>query len=119
MIERQLHRFVPSQSTRQQNCQKSSIALSFQTPSVRRLPECLALFGGQPIAEADSKILDASNSPDPCRQVWTQQATISRLVGQAADRTQPKVDRTWCQFSGFQVHTISKNYCLIEGQTWL
>jgi hypothetical protein len=46
MIESQSYGFVPSQPTREQQCEQGSVALSFQTLTIGCLPKRVTLLCG-------------------------------------------------------------------------
>jgi hypothetical protein len=50
MIQSQRHGFMPPQAAREQQCEQSSVAFSFQSLMVRCLPKCANCRGALPIS---------------------------------------------------------------------
>ena len=48
-----------------------------------------ALLGGQPVPETNSDSAHAFHATDACRQFWTQEASVGRLVRHTTDRSEP------------------------------
>ena len=69
VAEGQLRELVATESTGQQYGKQRPVAFALQPLAVWCLPECLPLFGGQPVAESDAQLLDALDAPYPRSQV--------------------------------------------------
>jgi hypothetical protein len=69
VAESQLGEFMPTESAGQQDGKQRAITFALQPLPVWRLPECLPLFRGQPVAESDAQFLDALDAPYPRSQV--------------------------------------------------
>jgi len=94
VAERQLDGFMSSQSAGKQNRQESPVSFAFEAPSIRRLPQSLALFGGQPVAEPDSQLFHTLDSTDAGRQIRTEKSAVRRFAGKPAYGTESQVDRS-------------------------
>lgn len=57
------------------------------------LPKCMALFGRQPVPQANAKLPDAFDPANACGKVGAQQSTVGGFVCEPAYRTEPEVDR--------------------------
>src|ERR1700676_5417629 len=66
VAEIQLGELMLTKPAGQELCQQRPITFAFQSLAVGRLPKCLRLFGGQPVAEPDSLGFSTiSNTPLP------------------------------------------------------
>ena len=52
-----------------------------------------ALLGGEPVAQAHTKPANAFHPANSSSEFWTEKAGVGRLVRDAPDRRQPKIDR--------------------------
>ena len=69
VAESQLGELVATESTGQQKGKQRPITFALQPLAVWCLPECLPLFGGQPVAEPDAQLLYALDPPYSRSQV--------------------------------------------------
>jgi hypothetical protein len=67
--ERRLGEFMAAETAGQQDGEQSPITFALQSLPVWCLPECMPLFGGQPVAESDTQLLDALDASYPRSQV--------------------------------------------------
>jgi hypothetical protein len=76
----------------------------------------LCLIGGQPVAKPHSQFLYTLDSPYPGGQVCGEEPAIGRLVRETAHSSEAKVDRTWSEIPGFQMHSVPEGYSFAERQ---
>ncbi len=69
VAESQPGELMATESARQQDGKQSPITFALQSLPVWRLPQCLPLGGGQPVAKSDAQLLDALDVPYPRSQV--------------------------------------------------
>src|SRR6267143_1673507 len=84
MIQCQSHGFMPSQATREQQCEQCAVAFSFQPLMIGCLPKCLGLLRSQPIAEAHSQLLHTFNAANTSRQIGAEETAVGCLVCEPA-----------------------------------
>ena len=101
------------------NGQESTITFTFEGLSIRRLPQGLALFGRQPIAESDPQLLYTLDPTDAGRQIRTEKPAVRRLISKPAYGAEPQVYRSGCELPGFQVNAIAEHHGLVEGEARL
>jgi hypothetical protein len=65
VAESQLGEFMPTEAAGQQDGRQRPITFALQSLPVWRLPECLRLFRGQPVAGSDAQFLDTLDAPYP------------------------------------------------------
>jgi hypothetical protein len=80
----------------------------------RALEEPPALLRRQPVSEAHADAPHSLHSTDTGRQFGTQKAGVGRLVGDAPNRGQSKIDGGRRISSLFGVNPISKHHCAVE-----
>jgi hypothetical protein len=76
VADSQLGKLMTTESARQQEGKQRPITFSLQALAIWCLPECVRLFGGQPVAEPDAKFLYALDSPYSRSQIRAQKAAI-------------------------------------------
>jgi len=76
VAESQFRELMATESTGQQKGKQRAITFALQALAVWRLPECMRLFGGQPVAEPDAELLYALDPPNSRSQVGAQKAAI-------------------------------------------
>ena len=69
MIKPQTDSLMPPKTAGKEKSQESPIPLSFNAIAIRRLPERMALLGGQPVSQADPELLYALDPPDTGCQI--------------------------------------------------
>src|ERR1700676_3337083 len=111
--------FVATKSAGQQQGKQRPITFAFELFAVWRLPERYRLFGRQPVAQPNAQFLYALDAPDSGRQIGAEESAIRRLVRQPANRSQSEIDGAWGQMSRLQIHPITDDNGLAEGQPWL
>jgi len=117
-IDRKGKKFAAPQSTTNQKSQDGMVPLAPETIALGLQQQRTALIGSEPVAQSHADPAHAFDSANPRSKLWTEQAGISRLVGDTPDCGQPEVDRCWSQMPLFQVDTVSKNNGAIEGKSW-
>ena len=85
----------------------------------RALEEPPALLRRQPVSEAHADAPHSFHSTDTRRQFGTQEAGIGRLVGDAPDGGQPKIDRGRRISALFEVNPVSKHDGAVEREARL
>jgi hypothetical protein len=83
---------MPSQTACQEQGEERSIPLSLDALVVGCLPECLALFGCQPVAKAHAQFFDAFDTANTGRKAGTKQAAASGLICKSAYGPQSEPD---------------------------
>ena len=58
-------------------------------------PECLALFGGQPIAKPNAQFLDALDPPHSSRKIGAEEPAVCHLVSKTAHSPDTKLIGAW------------------------
>jgi hypothetical protein len=92
VFQSQGDRFVPTQTTGEQQRKKRAVSFAFQDFAVGSLLECKTLLGAQPVAETDSEISYALYPVNPSSQIGAQEAGVGCLIGETPDGAQSKVD---------------------------
>src|ERR1039457_5206742 len=85
VVESQLGEFVATESTCKQEGKQCPITLALQPLAVWRLPKCLPLFGGQPVAEPDAP----PPPPKPCPPLVSWSSFRGRRLRSAPRRVKP------------------------------
>lgn len=116
MANGQAGEFVPTESASEQQRQECPITLALHLLVVRCLPECLALFGGQPVAKSDPQFLNTLDPSYASSQICAEEPAVCCLVRKTAHRSQTKIDRTRSEVAGFQMHSVPDNHGLAERQ---
>ena len=119
MLESQGNGFVPAKTAGKQQRKKRAISLALQVLTVGGLPECKALLGAQPVAETDSEISYAFYTANSRGQVGAQEAGVRRLIGEAPDGAQSKVDGSRRKLACFKVAAIAENNRSVQGKSRL
>jgi hypothetical protein len=109
---------VTPKSAGKQEAEQRTVAFALKPFRVWGPPKCVPLFRRQPVAQSDSQFLDAFDAPDSRGQICAQEATLCRLVCQAANCAKPEVDCTWGEMTGLEVHAVADNHSLAKRQPW-
>jgi len=83
----------------------------------RTLEEPPALLRRQPVSEAHTEPPHSLDATDPGGQFRTQEAGVGRLVRDAPDGGQSKIDRGRPVSALFEVNPVSKHHRAIERET--
>jgi hypothetical protein len=70
----------------------------------------------QPIAGAESELLDSFHPADPRSQFRAEQSSVSSFVRESSHRCKLLVDGVGGQMPRFQVHAIAHDHDAVEGQ---
>ena len=111
--------FVATESASEQYGKQRTITFALHPLAVWCLPECLTLFGAQPVTKPQAQFLYALNSPYSRRQVRAEEAAVCRLIRKTADRSETKVDGPGSETARLQMHSISNDHGLAERQSRL
>jgi hypothetical protein len=111
--------FVATESVGEQYGKKCPIPFALDLLAVWCLPECLPLFGGQPVAKPDAQLLYALASPYSRGQVGAKQPAVCRLVRKTAHGPETKVDGTWSEMARLQMRPVRDDHSLAERQSRL
>src|SRR5579872_3629770 len=117
VFEPECDRFVPAQTTGKQQREKRAISLALQALIVGSLPECQALLVAEPVAEVHSEISYTLYSANSRGQIGAQKAAVCRLVGEAPDGTQAKVDGSRGKQTGLKVASIAENHRSVQSKS--
>src|SRR4051812_9597832 len=93
------------------------VPLAPETIALGTQQQRTALIGSEPVAQAYADPAHAFDSPNPSRELWTEQAGISCFVGYTPDCRQAEVDGCWSEMSLLQVDSVSKNNRAIESES--
>jgi hypothetical protein len=97
-------KFVATKSAGEQQGKQCSITFALDLLAVRRLPECLPLFRGQPVAKPYAQFLYALDPPYARRQISAEESAVCRLVRKTAHCAEAEVDRGWSEIAGLQMY---------------
>jgi hypothetical protein len=83
---------MPPQSASQEKRQQGTITFAFHSCLVRTLPQRASLLIGQPVSHPHAILLQILDTPNPRRQIGTEQTAICGFVSQPPHGAQPKID---------------------------
>jgi hypothetical protein len=101
VFDSEIHGLVSPQSASQQKSQKRTVTFAFHLGVVRTLPQRARLLCRQPVSHPYAIFLQALYPPDPGSQIGAEQTTVGSFVSQPPNSTQPKVNGSGGQPSGF------------------
>jgi hypothetical protein len=84
----------------------------------RAIEQAPALLSGQPVSETNADPPYALHAADTRRQFRTQEPRVGRLVRDAPNGGQPKIDRGRRISALFEVNPISEHDGAVEGEAW-
>ena len=116
VVELQANEFRSAKTTTEEHGQHGVIALGTHTITTSTLEYFRTLLGAQPVAGAESELLNALHSAYPGSQLWTQQASVGGFMSQATNGGKLLVDGIGGQMSGFQIQAIAHDDDAVEGQ---
>ena len=119
VVQLQANQFRPAKSTPEQHSQHGVIALLAHAVAIGMFEHFRTLLHAQPVAGAESELLDSSDSADARSQLGAQQSGIGGFVSQTAHGCELLVDGVGGEMPRFQVHTIAHDNDAIERQTGL
>ncbi len=119
LVQLQPDQLGSAKATPQKKGQHRVVALGTHAIATSVLEHFGTLLRAQPVAGAETELLDPFHSADPRSQLGTQQARIGGFVSQAAHGSQLLVDGVRGQTSGLQVHAIADYDDAVESQAWL
>jgi hypothetical protein len=108
---------MSAQATGQKQSKKRPVSLSLHAAVVGCLPKCMALFGRQPVPQANAKLPDAFDPANASSKVGAEESTIGGLVGKPPYCAKPEVDRAGGQLPALQVVPVSENHDPIKRET--
>src|SRR5258705_10143288 len=103
---------MATESASEQYGKQRTITFALHPLAVGCLPECLTLFGAQPVTKPQTQFLYALDSPYSRCQVRAEKAAVCRLIRKTADRSETKVDSTGSETARFEMHSISNDHGL-------
>src|ERR1035441_4001453 len=104
---------MASQATGKQHRQQCAVSLALELFRVRGLPECDALFGRQPVAQAHTQISDSFDAANARSQVGTQQTRVGCLISETPYGTQTQVDGSGSKQPRLEKVAIAENHGLV------
>ncbi len=119
VADSQTGEFVATESAGEQYGKQRPITFALDLLAVWCLPECLTLFGAQPVTKPQAQFLYALDSPYSRSQARAEQPAVCRLIRKTADRSETKVDGTGSETARLQMHSISYDHGLAERQSRL
>jgi hypothetical protein len=78
-----------------------------------------ALFRRQPVSKPDTKASHTFDTPNACGELGTQQTSISSLVRDTADGSEPQIDGRGSVLELLKVDSIAENHSAVERESRL
>ena len=110
----QLRDLGPAKTASGKHSDNRAVPLAFQDVQIGDRRSCFDLLGAQPVPEPNTDPLRALDPANARRQLWAEQAGVSRLVCEPPDCRKPEVDCRRGQPTRLQLKPIPKHDCLVE-----
>jgi hypothetical protein len=110
----QLCNLGPAKTAPGKHSDNGTVPLAFQNVQIRRSQKLFDLIGAEPVPEPNADPLRALDPANARRQLWAEQAGVSRLIREPPHCRKAEVDCRGGQPTRLQLKPVPKHDCLVE-----